>query len=47
MASEKDFFFAYLTHINCHLFPCRILNDNKLKKLPSGIFSGLTSLWIL
>ena len=37
-------FFAYVTHINCHLSSCRILNDNKLEMLPSGIFSDLTSL---
>ena len=40
-------FFAYLTHINCQLFSCRILNDNKLKLLPPGIFAGLTYLWNL
>ena len=40
----KMIFSAYPTQINCHFFSCRNLNDNKLKKLPSGIFSGLVSL---
>ena len=38
---------VYLIHINYHLFSCRQLNDNELKTLPSGIFSDLSSLWIL
>ena len=41
LATENDFFSVYLTHINCHLFSCRQLNDNELKTLPSGIFSNL------
>ena len=47
LGTENDFFPVYLTHINYHLFSCRQLNDNELKTLPSGIFSGLSSLGYL
>ena len=44
LLTENDFVFIY---INYHLFSCRLLNDNELKTLPSGIFSDLSSLWYL
>ena len=44
LVTENDFVFI---HINYHLFSCRWLNDNELKTLPSGIFSNLSSLWVL
>ena len=41
LVTENDFVFI---NINYHLFSCRQLNDNELKTLPPGIFSGLSSL---
>ena len=43
LATKNDFS-AYLTQINRLFFSCRDLHDNKLKTLPSGIFSDLVSL---